>query len=127
MRSCRSADRQLYAIARINRLARRLFSIGRPAGLPAELRNQAIYGIRLAPHAQERALAVGALLQHRAGGEDLPALLLRRPGQEELGLDEALPEKRPDRLAHPGDVGLISRAHHHAARDIRAQRELLPR
>src|SRR5438477_3006426 len=55
----------------------------------AQLLAQALHGLGLAAHAQERALAVGALLQHRAGGEDLPAQFLRRPGKEELGLDEA--------------------------------------
>src|SRR2546422_4675258 len=32
-----------------------------------------------------RSLAIAALLQHRAGGEDLPAQFLRRPRKEELG------------------------------------------
>src|SRR6185503_4954279 len=67
------------------------------AGL-AQLLAQARNGLGLAAHAQERALGIGALLQHRAGGEDLPAQFLRRPGKEELGLDEVLLEERDDRL-----------------------------
>src|SRR6266849_1843362 len=42
------------------------------AGL-AQLLAQARHGLGLAAHAQERALGIGALFQHRAGGEDLPA------------------------------------------------------
>src|SRR3982074_2228833 len=94
-----------------------------PMGLPpAELLTQALHGLGLATHAQERALAMGALLQHRAGGENLPAQVLRRPGEEELGLDEALLEERPDRLAQSCDVALPARAHHDALGVARAQR-----
>src|ERR1700694_5636125 len=91
---------------------------------PAELLAQAIHGLGLATHAQERALAIGALLQHRASGEDLPAQVLRRPGEEELGL-EALLEERVDRLAQLRDVTLPFRAHHDAAGVLRAQRRFV--
>ena len=55
-----------------------------------ELLAKALHRLGLAADAQERALAVGALLQHLAAGEDLAAQVLRRPGQEQLGLDQAL-------------------------------------
>src|SRR3977135_1942050 len=84
------------------------------AGL-AQLLAQTLHGFGLAAHAQERTLAIGALLQHRAGGEDLPAQFLRRPGKEELGFDQAPLEERDYRLAQPGDVALPLRAHHDAA------------
>src|SRR5256886_8990945 len=92
----------------------------------AQLLAQALHGLGLAAHAQERALGIGALLQHRAGGEDLPAQFLRRPGKEELGLDEAPLEERDDRLAQPGDVALPLRAHHDAAGMLCAQRRFGP-
>src|SRR5712691_12357641 len=91
-------------------------------GSLTQLLAQAPDGLGLAAHAQERALAVGALLQHRAGGEDLPAQFLRRPGKEELGLDEVTLEERDYRLAQPGDVALPLRAHHDASGVFRAQR-----
>src|SRR5438876_739237 len=68
-------------------------------GSLTQLLAQAPHGLWLAAHAQERTLGIGALLQHRAGGEDLPAQFLRRPGKEELGLDEAPLEERDQRLA----------------------------
>src|SRR5881394_564955 len=92
----------------------------------AQLLAQARQGLGLAAHAQERALGIGALLQHRAGGEDLPAQVLRRPREEELGLDEVPLEERDYRLAQPGDVALPLRAHHDAARVLCAQRRLVP-
>src|SRR6266700_4953010 len=95
-------------------------------GSLTQLLAQAPHGLWLAAHAQERALAIGALLQHRAGGEDLPAQFLRRPGKEELGLDEAPLEERDYRLAQPGDVALPLRAHHDAGGVLRAQRGLVP-
>src|SRR5229473_8538252 len=79
---------------------------------PAELLAQALHGLGLAADAQEHALAIGALLEHRTGVEDVPALLLRRPREEELDLDEALLEERFDRLAEQRDVGLAARADH---------------
>src|SRR6266568_2657544 len=88
----------------------------------AQLLAQALHGLGLAAHAQERTLGIGALLQHRARGEDLPAQVLRRPGKEELGLDEAPLEERDYRLAQPGDIALPLRAHHDAAGVLRAQR-----
>src|SRR5437879_13033529 len=93
-----------------------------PAELLAELCNEALHGLGLATHAQEHALAIGALLEHRTGVEDVPALLLRRPGEEELCLDEALLEERLDRLAEPRDVGLAARADHEASGVLCAQR-----
>src|SRR5207302_4218878 len=98
----------------------------RSGSSPAELLAQALHGLGLATDAQEHALAIGALLQHRTGVEDVPALLLRRPGEEELGLDEALLEERPDRLAKPRDVGLAARADHDASGILCAQRCLVP-
>src|SRR6267378_1427443 len=92
----------------------------------AQLLAQALNRLGLAAHAQERALGIGALLQHRAGGEDLPAQFLRRPGKEELGLDEVPLEERDDRLVQPGDVALLLRAHHDAAGVLCAQRGLVP-
>src|SRR5204863_6239208 len=92
----------------------------------AQLLAQAPDGLGLAAHTQERAFAIGALLQHRAGGEDLPAQFLRRPGKEELGLDEVPLEERDYRLAQPGDVALPLRAHHDAARVLCAQHRLVP-
>src|SRR6058998_1593624 len=92
----------------------------------AQLLAQALNRLELAAHAQERALAIGALLQHRAGGEDLPAQFLRRPGKEELGFDEVPLEERDYRLAQPGDVAPSLRAHHDAVRVLRAQRCLVP-
>src|SRR2546430_14907928 len=92
----------------------------------AQLLAQAPQGFGLAANAQERALAVGALLQHRTGGEDLSAQLLRRPGKEELGLDEVFLEERDDCLAQPGDVALPLRAHHDAAGVLCAQRRFVP-
>src|SRR2546430_7569555 len=56
--------------------------------------------------------------EHRTGVEDVPALLLRRPGEEDLGLDEALLEELLDRLAEPRDVGLAARADHDASGKI---------
>src|SRR5712691_13541083 len=88
----------------------------------AQLLAQAPHGLGLAAHAQERTLGIGALFQHRASGEDLPAQFLRRPGKEELGLDQAPLEERDDRLAQPGDVALPLRAHHDATGIVRAQR-----
>src|SRR5690242_16643929 len=84
----------------------------RPAGLTAsagslaQLLAQAPEALRLAAHAQERAPGIGTFFQHRAGGEDLPAQLLLRPGKEELRLDEVPLEERGDRLVQPGDVAL---------------------
>src|SRR5882724_4690019 len=95
------------------------------AGL-AQLLAQAPDGLGLAAHAQERTLGIGALLQHRAGGEDLPAQFLRRPGKEELGLDEAPLEERDDRLAQLRDVALPLRAHHDASGILCAQRRFVP-
>src|SRR5712691_7849542 len=97
-----------------------------PAELLAELCNEALHGLGLATDAQEHALAIGALLKHRTGVEDVPALLLRRPGEEELGLDEALLEERLDRLAEPRDVGLAARADHDPSGILCAQRCLVP-
>src|SRR3989442_6188571 len=93
---------------------------------PAELFAQALHNLGLATDAQEHALAFGALLNHRTGVEDVPALFLRRPGEEELGLDEALLEERLDRLAEPRDVGLAARADHDASGMLCAQRCLVP-
>src|SRR3989454_2117041 len=95
-------------------------------GSLAQLLAQAPDGLGLAAHAQDRAFGIGALLQHRAGGEDLPAQFLRRPGKEELGFDEAPLEERDYRLAQPGDVALPLRAHHDAAGVLCAQRRLVP-
>src|SRR5207245_9847026 len=95
------------------------------AGL-AQLLAQALHGLGLAAHAQERALAIAALLQHRAGGEDLPAQFLRRPRKEELGLDEVFLEEHDYRLAQAGDVALPLHAHHDAAGVLRAQRRPVP-
>src|SRR2546422_8171315 len=95
-------------------------------GSLAQLLAQPPHGLGLAAHAQERALGIGALLQHRAGGEDLPAQFLRRPGKEELGLDEVPLEERDYRLVEPGDVAIPLRAHHDAVRTLRAQRRLVP-
>src|SRR3989475_4823022 len=95
------------------------------AGL-AQLLAQAPDGLGLAAHAQDRTLGIGALLQHRAGGEDLPAQFLRRPGKEELGLDEVFLEERDYRLAQPGDVALPLRAHHDTSGVLCAQRRLVP-
>src|SRR5258708_7221836 len=92
----------------------------------AQLLAQALHGLGLAAHAQERAFAIAALLQHRASGEDLPAQFLRRPGKEELGLDEVPLEERDYRLAQPGDVALPLRAHHDAAGVLRRQHFLVP-
>src|SRR5712691_6180223 len=91
-----------------------------------QLLAQAPHRLGLAAHAQERALGIGALLQHRAGGEDLPAQFLRRPGKEELGLDQAPLEERDYRLAQPGDVALPLRAHHDTSGVLCAQRRLVP-
>src|SRR3970282_896480 len=95
-------------------------------GSLAQLLGEAPHGLGLAAHAQERALAIGALLQHRAGSEDLPPQFLRRPGKEELGLDEVPLEERDYGLAQPGDVALPLRAHHDAAGILCAQRRLVP-
>src|SRR5256885_12319128 len=96
------------------------------AGGLAQLLAQARHGLGLAAHAQERALGIGALLQHRAGSEDLPAQFLRGPGKEELRLDEAPLEERDYRLAQPGDVALPLRAHDDASGVLCAQRCLVP-
>ena len=69
---------------------------------------QALHGLGLAADAQERALAVGALLQHLAAREDLAAQVLRRPGEEKLGLDQVALEERDDCLAQLGDVALAA-------------------
>src|SRR6267378_4359208 len=92
----------------------------------AQLLAQALNRLGLAAHTQERAFAIAALLQHRAGGEDLPAQFLRRPGKEELGLDQAPLEECDDRLAQLRDVALPLRAHHDAAGILCAQRSLVP-
>src|SRR3989454_11342207 len=105
--------------------SRELHSGLTPAELLAELCNEALHGLGLATDAQEHALAIGALLKHRTGFEDVPALLLRRPGEEELGLDEALLEERLDRLAEPRDVGLAARADHDASGILCEQRCLV--
>src|SRR5712691_9452818 len=94
-------------------------------GSLAQLLAQAPHGLGLAAHAQERALGIGALLQHRAGGEDLPAQFLRRPGKEELGLDEVPLEERDYRLAQPGNIALPLRAHHDTPGVLCAQRCLV--
>src|SRR6266545_6212869 len=95
-------------------------------GSLAQLLAQGLHGLGLAAHAQERALGIGAFLQHRAGGEDLPTQFLRRPGKEELGLDEVPLEERDYRLAQPGDIALPLRAHHDASGVLRARRRLVP-
>src|SRR5512134_3397786 len=87
------------------------FSLGDSADLLA----QALHGLRLAAHAERRAVAPGALLQHFAAGEDLAAQVLRRPGKEQFGLDEIAPEERDDRLAQLRDVARAARADHDAA------------
>src|SRR6185436_17647487 len=71
---------------------------GSPAGsgARAELLLQAPHGLGPASHAEEGALALGAFLEHLAAREDLAAQLLRRPGHEELGLDQTLPEERAE-------------------------------
>src|SRR5882724_2534753 len=48
----------------------------------AELLAQTVHSVRLAANAEKRALTVGTFLEHLAVREDLPAPLLRRPGQE---------------------------------------------
>src|SRR5438045_2845183 len=87
----------------------------------AELLAQPRHHLGLAAHPQERPLAVGALLEHRAGVEDLPAQLLLRPGEEKLGLDQALLEERFDRLAKLRHVFGLARAHDDASGVLRAQ------
>jgi hypothetical protein len=77
---------------------------------------------RFAAHAEEGAFAVRALFQHLAVGVDLAAQLLRRPGQEQLGLDQILLEEGDDRLRAAGHVVRPARAHHDAIRVLRAQR-----
>src|SRR5438067_1281290 len=84
----------------------------RVVGRPPELLAQALHGPGLATDAQERALGVGAFLEHLAGREDLPAHVLRRPGKEELSLDEVSLEERGDRLVQLRDICLTARAHH---------------
>src|SRR5262245_39125826 len=59
----------------------------------AEARTEPLHRLRLAADAQERAFVVGALLEHRAGIEDLAAHLLLGPGEEQLGLDQVLLEE----------------------------------
>src|SRR5258708_28809840 len=87
----------------------------------AELLAQTVHGVSLAANAEECTLTVGALLQHFAAREDLPAQLLCRPGQEYLGLDEAFLEKRPDRGVQLRDIGLAARTHYHALGILRTQ------
>src|SRR5258708_12759725 len=65
----------------------------RPAGLSAsarcslaELLAQAIHRLGLAAHAEECSGVAGPLLEHRAGGEDLAAPLLRPPAHEHPAL-----------------------------------------
>src|SRR3954453_19461783 len=79
------------------RAAARLAAFGKRLG--CELLRQALHRLGLAAHAQERTGVVGALLEHLAAGEDLAALVLRRPGEEDLRLHQALLEKGLDRLA----------------------------
>src|SRR6267154_1716904 len=87
-------------LLRINAQSSVLCASADCAGL-TQLLAQPRHGLGLAAYAQERALGIGALFQHRAGGEDLPAQFLRRPGKEELGLDQVPLEERDYRLAQP--------------------------
>src|SRR6266581_1253009 len=80
----------------------------------AEPLAQALHRLALTANAQQRALAVGALLQHLAGREDFAAQLLCRPGKEEIGLDEVLAKERDDRFAQQGYIAGAARAHHDA-------------
>jgi hypothetical protein len=74
----------------------------------------------LAPNAEERALRIGTFFQHDAIGEQLTAQMLRRPRQEQLGLDQTLGEKGTDRFVKLGNITLINCAHHNALRKLRA-------
>src|SRR3989440_1528847 len=80
------------------RRALRAHRDGALLGNRAELPAQALHRLGLAAHPEDCAGVAGAFLEHRAGVEDLPAPFLRRPGQEELGLDQALLEEGADRL-----------------------------
>src|SRR5258708_29930240 len=87
--------------------------------IPPKLVVQALHRLRFTSDTQERALAVGALLENLAGREDLAAHLLRDPGEEQLGLDEVALEERGDCLAQRRDVGLAAGAHHDASPILR--------
>src|SRR5260221_7668972 len=100
--------------------SRRPMRSGRASlSIPPKLVLQALHRLGFTSDTQERALAVGALLEHLAGREDLPAHLLRDPGEEQLGLDEVALEERGDRLAQLHDVAFAARAHHDAAGILR--------
>src|SRR3990172_5688125 len=99
--SLRSSAAANSSAARLEYLPRHRMAArrGRRLKRRSQLLAQALHGLGLAAHAQVHALAAGALLQHRAAGGELPAQLLRRPGEVELGLGEALLEEGEDRLA----------------------------
>lgn len=80
----------------------------------AELLAQAIQGFLLSADAKQRTFIVGTLIQNLAAREYFPAQLLCRPGQEKLGLDEILLEKRYDCLVQFRDIVRAARAHHDA-------------
>jgi hypothetical protein len=68
-----------------------------------------------------RPFRVGPLFQHLALRKQCTAQLLRRPGQEQLGLDQAPAEKRTDRLLQLRHVIAVDGAQHDALGVLRAQ------
>ena len=82
---------------------------------------QTLHDGTLAAHAEECAFTVRALFDDFAVGVDLTTPLLRRPRQEQLGLDQMLPERGDNRFAQAGNIVRPTRAHYDAIRVSRAQ------